>query len=116
MKKEDFYIRFNDVTVSLLELRVWFREKELSLSLRELRLLVAFLEEPYQTISREELIRRVDLMSGAALQTMICRLRSVFDHRYIVTHHELGHSFVRISFEMWKSHILDGVQDDTKAN
>ncbi len=116
MNKEAYYIRFNDVTVSLLELRVWFREKELSLSLRELRLLVAFLEEPYQIISREELIRRVDLMSSAALQAMICRLRSAFDHQYIVTHHELGYSFVRISLEMWKSRVLDGVQDDVKEN
>lgn len=116
MNKEACYIRFNDVIVSLLELRVWFREKQLDFSLRQFRLLLALLEEPYRAISREDLIQRADLMSNAALQVMICKLRNAFDHQYIVTSYEYGYAFARMPFQAWKDKMLEERQNDVKTD
>ena len=88
-------IRFNDIMVSLLELRVWFQDEEVHFTKTELKILLIFLAEPYETISTTELVRRADLMSIQELQTMISRIRALLDHQYIVSHGWGGYSFVK---------------------
>lgn len=90
----DKYIQFNNISVSLIELRVWVKDTEIHFTLSELRLLLVFLADPYRTISRDELIKRVDLMSISALHTLINRVRTLLDQQYIFTvRGGVGYSF-----------------------
>lgn len=93
----DHYIRFHDVTVSLMELRVWHEDKEIHFTLSELRLLLTFLSEPYRTFSRDELVARTGLTSVSALHEMITRLRTLLDQQFIFTARGgLGYSFAQV--------------------
>lgn len=78
-------VEFDQVRVSLLELRVWLGEREIHFTLTELRLLLVFLVEPYRVISRAELVERAQLTNVGALHTLICRLRLLLGQRYIHT-------------------------------
>jgi DNA-binding winged-HTH domains len=89
------YLYFFDIKVSLLELKVWQGEKQIHMTLAELRLLLAFLEYPYKVISREELIRRADVTSLSALYGLINRLRVLLGHQYVFTRGGLGYSFTQ---------------------
>lgn len=86
---------FFDIKVSLLELKVWQGEKQIHMTLAELRLLLAFLEYPYKVISREELIKRADVTSLDALYSLIGRLRVLLGHQYVFTRGGMGYSFAR---------------------
>lgn len=89
------YIHFDDLTVSLLQLRVWHGEKEIHFTLSELRVLLTLLSEPHRTFSREELIQLADLTSTAALWTLISRIRDLLGKQYIYTvRGGAGYSFV----------------------
>jgi DNA-binding response OmpR family regulator len=78
-------IRFNDILVHLLQLRVWLGTKEVHFTQNELRVLLIFLQEPYRAISSDELVRRADLTNTSALWGLISRLRCLLDQHYIHT-------------------------------
>lgn len=65
---DNHILRFHDITVNLLQLRVWHGPKEIHFTLAELRLLLAFLSDPYKTFTRDELINQADLTSVSYLQ------------------------------------------------
>lgn len=106
---ETHRIYFQNIIVSLLELRVWHSEKEIHFTLSELRLLLAFLADPFKTISAEELVRAVDLTSLESLYGLIFRVRTLLGQQYIVTQ-DCGYSFVD------RSRALQGEKNDRKAN
>jgi len=89
----DQHIRFEDITVNLIELKVWVGNTNIRLTLTELRVLLALLVDPCQTISFNQLIQRADLVSKDQLQVLIAVLRRRFDHRYIFTERGVGYSF-----------------------
>ena len=88
-------VRFNDIKVDLMELRVWHGEKDIHFTLSELRLLLVFLLEPYKVISRDELIKRVDLTNAGALYSLISRLRALLGQEYVFSRDGMGYSFAR---------------------
>lgn len=97
MNRNDAYIRFNDITISLLELRVWLGAKEIHCSLTDLRLLLIFVQDPYMSITAGELVRQTGQPDVKALYVAVCRLRRLLRQRYIVTHKQGGYSFAYIS-------------------
>ncbi len=103
MNKEEMFIRFNDVTVSLLELRVRLGKREIHCTLTDLRLLLKLLEEPYKVVPFDELVRHADLTNRRALWVSVCRLRKLLEGRYVVSHIGIGYAFARIPWELWQS-------------
>jgi DNA-binding response OmpR family regulator len=90
----DHTIRFQDVSVSLLELRVRIAGRPVHFTLIELRLLLIFLQDPYKVIPVEELAARADLASSSSVQVTIHRMRALLSQRYIFTRgHGQGYSF-----------------------
>lgn len=89
----DDCIRFGNLTVSLPDLRVHACEKELYLTLTQLRLLLIFLSDPYGQFATSELIRRLQLPSKQSLIVLVCVLRERLDQRYIFTLQGYGYAF-----------------------
>jgi len=89
----DQHIRFENITVNLIELQVRVGNTPIHFTLSELRVLLILLAEPTEIISFHELIRRADLTSMEQLQVLIARLRTLLDRRYIFTVRGSGYSF-----------------------
>jgi DNA-binding response OmpR family regulator len=86
-------IQYDDIQVDLIELRVNHAGKDIHFTLTELRLLLAFLIQPYRIFSREELIRCADTTSISALNVLITRLRLLLGYEYIFTIRGGGYVF-----------------------
>lgn len=78
-------IIFNDIKIKLPELRVWFGDREIYLSLSELRVLLTLLSEPRGRFTTEELVARLDLPRAQSLHVLIAHLRKKLNKKYIVT-------------------------------
>ena len=89
----DNCLRHEDLTIYLPDLRVCLREKELYVSISQLRLLMIFLSDPYGHFATSELIRRLRLPSKPALSVLICGLRELLEQKYIVTVRGFGYAF-----------------------
>lgn len=77
------HLRFQDIDVDLIRLRVCYRERDVHFTLAELRLLLAFLVEPYKTFTHAELIELLDVTSSTALYELISRVRILLDEQYV---------------------------------
>lgn len=86
-------IQFEEISIHLPELRVYFGAKELCVSLTQLRLLMLLLSDPYGRFTNDELIRRLQLPSRPSLNVLICNVRELLDQKYIVTLHGFGYAF-----------------------
>ena len=87
-------VRFHDIEVSLLELRVRIQDKPVHFTLSEMRILLIFLQDPYRVVPCEELVQRADLTSASAAHTLINRLRLLLNQEYIFTGRG-GYSFTQ---------------------
>lgn len=87
--------KFDDVEVTLPELRVIFRGTEVHFTLTEMRLLLIFLEHPHEMFSSDELIHRLRLTGPASLHTLINSVRNLLDQSYIHTCRSRGFTFAR---------------------
>jgi len=86
-------IEFEDITIKLPELLVFFRGKEIHASLTQLRILMIFLSDPYRRFTNAELVTMLQLANKPALATLINSVRSLLDQQYIVTIHAWGYAF-----------------------
>lgn len=77
------HLKFQDIEVDLLRLRVCYRGNDIHFTLAELRLLLAFLVEPYKTFTREELIELLDIPSSTALHQLTDRVRLLLGEQYV---------------------------------
>ena len=91
--KIDDCVRFDEVTISLPDLRVWFQGEEIHLSLAQLRLLMVFLSDPYGRFTFDELIRRLQLTSKQSLAVLVNSVRGLLGQKYIFTMHGFGYAF-----------------------
>lgn len=89
----DDCLRHGELTVRLPDLRVYRRDKELCVSLAQLRLLMIFLSDPYGRFSTGELVRRLQLPSQPALSVLICNTRTLLEQKYIHTVRSYGYVF-----------------------
>ena len=87
------FVSFGDLTIRVPELRVHLRERELNVSLAQLRLLMIFLSDPYGRFTSDELVRRLQLPSKQALNVLICGVRELLDQKYIFTVRGYGYAF-----------------------
>ena len=79
----DHTLSFRSIEVSLLELKVRHGGQVIHFTLSELRVLLVFLQDPYRTISTDELVRRADLTNASALWQLVSRLRALLGQQYI---------------------------------
>jgi len=87
-------VTYEDLTIKLPDLRVYYKRVERHITFVELRILMILLAEPTVVITAEELVRRAGLTNKASLCKYISTLRSIFDQRYIHTIHGTGYSFI----------------------
>ena len=88
-------IEFEEVKICIDDLRLYVQEKRISASMNELRLILALIIHPYQWVSSEELIERLSLSGKNSLHTLVCRVRVLFDQKYIHAFRSVGYSFAR---------------------
>ncbi len=98
------YIRFDDVSVDLLEMRVTRAGKPVLLTGRELRIVEHLLRAPGRVVPRQELLSRVwgDQHGGAShtVKSHISNVRRKLERRpqkpsHFVTVHGVGYKFVQ---------------------
>lgn len=88
-------IEFEEIKIKLPELRIWFRDREIFLTLAELKLLMVLVSAPRETFSTNELIIRLDLPSAQSLHVMIAHLREKLDQQYIIIMRGYGYAFTQ---------------------
>jgi DNA-binding response OmpR family regulator len=90
-------IEFEEIRVMLPELRIWFGDREIYLSMTEMRLLLILLSDPRAVFPVHELTRRMDLMSREALIVTVSHLRQKLGKKYIVTTPRVGYALAQRS-------------------
>ena len=101
-------IEFKEIKIKLPELRVWFGDREIYLSLSEWRVLLTLLSDPRGRFSTEELVARLDLPRAQSLHVLIAHLRKKLNRKYIVTT-RWGYAFAH-GVDQPESHTCAGTQ------
>ena len=90
-------VEFEDIKIKLPELRVWFDDREIYLSLSQLRLLMILLSHPIDFFTYDELITRLDLTSIQGLHQLVLQLRAKLGSRYVINLYRCGYALTRES-------------------
>lgn len=88
-------IVFEEIKVKLPELRVWFDDREIYLSLSQLRLLMILLTDPQGVFTNDELVAMTDMMSRESLHQVVPKLRRALGGKYIVSVRGTGYSLTK---------------------
>ncbi len=89
-------IQYEEITVQLPDLKVFYKRTERHLTFAELRILLIMLSDPARIIPTGELIHRAKLTTKSALAKYISALRAILDQKYIFSHRGEGYSFTSI--------------------
>lgn len=84
-------IVFEEIKVKMPELRTWFGDREIYLSLSQLRLLMILLSDPSGLFTYRELIARADLTTQEGLAQLVLQLRRKLNNKYIINIPALGY-------------------------
>lgn len=90
------FIASGDIRVSIHEMKVWKKQELLSLSKKEIQLLILFMEHPKQILSREQILEAVWDMDGQfvddnTVPVNISRLRSKLGSEFIQNIRGMGY-------------------------
>lgn len=86
-------ITFEDITIKLPELRVYYKKVERHLTFAELRLLLILISDPLRIIPAEELLHRSKLTTKESLAKYVNSLRNILDQKYIYNARNFGYAF-----------------------
>lgn len=86
-------LRFEDVQVRFPDLRVWRGDREIYLSMMQLRLLLILMSSPYECFTHEELVQRMDLAGVEGLPQVALWLRRKLGGHYVLSVRGMGYAF-----------------------